>query len=366
MNENKTESLSASSIIYHILRTGAVGISLTNISRTVKQDSYISIIIGIITGLIPIAIYLYIMNTYKDLSIIEINEKVFGKKMGTVINIALSIFIYSFSAITLWNLADFTNSQFLNETPTFVIMFIFLIPVIYILCKGIITIARTSLLIFYINVIVYLFIIICLVGEIDLTNMLPFMESKIPDILTGSYSFIAYNILPFFILTIIPKNSIKNKEKFNKQSLIMYILCSLVTLSVCIFVIGIFGINLASVLLYPEYHVLKRISIFSTIERIESILSITWILSFFITITMGLYYVNRNIQHLTNVKKTSIQKIISIVISILLLIISEYSFTNLTQAQSFLRLIYPHLIWFFLLIIPAVIAIMCKIKKKAN
>lgn len=366
MNNKKTESFCIASIVYHLLRVSAVGISFTNILYYGKQSGFLSVIIGFILGFLPLLMYLYIMDSHPDMNIVQINNKIFGKTIGTILNIILSVFVFIFVIITFWNLGDFVNSQYLNSTPTYAITLAFLLPIIYVLSKGFNALARTSLILFYANILAFILIVVALVPQIELNNFMPFMEDGIIPILNGSYNYIAYNLLPLFLLTIIPKNIITKPDKFKKQVIIMYILSALAIFSVIVLITGIFGINLARIFAYPEYHILKRISLFNSIERLETMLSLTWLFSFYIILCLGLYYVCENIRITFNIISKKTKNIVMVIISVLALILSEFIFKNLTQAASFLLRIFPNILYIVLLGIPIIIFLRIKFTKKTS
>lgn len=366
MDNSKTNSLSISSITYNLLRTSAVGISFTNILYHAEQNSYISVIIGFILGLIPMFIYFKLIDKYQNLNIIQINELLFGKILGKIINITISIFIAVFITINMRNLSDFIYSQFLNSTPTYIISGVFLIPIIYILTKGINVIGKTGLILFYINIFIAIIILVSLIYQVKIDNFLPILNKGMIPVLKGSYNFIAYNLLPMFLITIIPKNKIIEKEKYFKHQFVMYALSSVKILIDLILIIGIFGINLSRIFAYPEYHVLKRISLFNMLERAETMLSLNWILGFFITIVIGLYFITECINITFDIRQKKPKTIIIFLASILVIIGSEYIFKNHTQSSMFLLNIFPHLLYIFFLGIPTIILIISSFKNNKN
>ena len=363
MNEYKTTSLTISSICYSLLRTSAIGISITNMLYYSNCNAFISIIIGFILGFIPISIFLKLMDKYKSKNILELNKKLFGKNIGKFLNIVFALFIIFFTSITMWNLTDFLYTQFLNQTPTYIIGLSFIIPIIYINIKGINSIGKTSLILFYINILTLIFIIISLFFQIDYSNFLP-IHNNISGILNGSYNFITYNVLPIFLITIIPKNKLRDENNLSKHIKIMYILSSLEIFITTCLIIGIFGINLSKTFAYPEYHILKRISIFSMLERIEAILSLTWVCGFFITISIGVYFIVETIKDTFNVRKKSFRMGLIYTISLSILIISELLFRNHTQAYNFFLKLFPNIMVIFILLIPFIIFIFLLSKKE--
>ena len=58
----KITNLEFGSIIYFIIRAYFVGVSLNALLFISKQDNWISILFGIIIGIIPLLLYIYIFN----------------------------------------------------------------------------------------------------------------------------------------------------------------------------------------------------------------------------------------------------------------------------------------------------------------
>ena len=50
---------------------------------------------------------------------------------------------------------------------------------------------------------------------------------------------------------------------------------------------GILGANLVDIYRYPEYMTLKKIKLFNFVEKVENIVSITWIFDLFITLAVS-------------------------------------------------------------------------------
>ena len=82
----------------------------------------------------------------------------------------------------------------------------------------------------------------------------------------------------------------------------------------------------------------------------------------FVTATIGLYFIKTYIRE-TLPKINSFEKPIMIIISITLLILSDYIFPNYTFAHNMVIKIIPYFLYFFYLLIPLILAIGLKIKK---
>ena len=148
---------------------------------------------------------------------------------------------------------------------------------------------------------------------------------------------------PVHIL-IVPKNNIVDKKNYSKCILIFYGIASLLIIITSLFTIGVLGEHLASFYQYPEYILLKRISIFGFIDRIENLLSISWIFSTFATLSLIIYYISNNLN------KKEKKKIPSIIISIIIIVCSLYIFKNNTFFNNYVSNIYPYILSIFFII----------------
>ena len=86
---------------------------------------------------------------------IKLCTRLFGKKIGFIINIIISILILTIGINVMFNLTNFIVSQFLPETPNYVVGILFVLITIYANIKGIETIARTSFILSMLVLILY-------------------------------------------------------------------------------------------------------------------------------------------------------------------------------------------------------------------
>ena len=128
------------------------------------------------------------------------------------------------------------------------------------------------------------------------------------------------------------------------------------------FTIGVMGIELASKYEYPEFQVLKQISLVGISSRIESMLVIQWIFDLFIYNVFIIYYVCNCIKK--TIKKDLNTNLIYVFYSIILFIvigtISKYNI----YTQNF---IFNYLLNILSLIPLIIVVILCiKIKLRKN
>ena len=96
---------------------------------------------------------------------------------------------------------------------------------------------------------------------------------------------------------------------------------------------------------YPEYILLKKVSLFGFIERIENILSIGWIFSTYATLTLIVYYISNFI------KKSNKSKLSPFIITSLIVLTSLFVFKNNTSFNIYITNTYPYIISLLFVII---------------
>lgn len=350
-------------ILFFLIRAPFLGIIINSLFNIARQDALISVGISFIIGLIPLIIFLLLLNHDENLNINGLIDKYFNKYIGFFMKMLLCIIFIFHSSILLWNLGNFINSQFLYKTPMFIIIALFMIPIINIANKKLSTIGRTSFIFFLLTALLYIQTALALSSKCDLSNLGPFFEHGISPIIDASINVFSYCALPIFSLLIIPKNSIQNNKKLTKSILYIYII-SYISLAIIIFFINtVLGLELTLFYEYPEYHILKMINIAAFIQRVESLISFQWFYDIIITLTIFIYYITKTVQ---NTFKTNdkLNKWIILLISLIIVILSRKLFSNNTAAFEFIIHKYKYFIIPFLFIIPLIILIKSKIKRK--
>lgn len=341
--------------------SASIGLSLFTTIKLAGHDSYIGTLLGIFMGLIPLFFFLYIFNYKKDLPLYEKTIYIFGKPLGIIINILITLLYFVIAITVLFNLGNFIVSQYLSDTPLLLVLSVFILIVYHILNKGIETITRVSSISIVIVLFLFLFSFIYLSQEFQIDNLKPILEHGLKNPILGGFINMLIALSPMYTLLIIPKNNLIDKEKITKYICIGYLISGLIVFSVSILSNGILGKYLIELYQYPGYTSLKKISLFGFIDRIENFISLHWILSSFINLSMILYFIK------TNIKKQGNSKILNIILCTLVVGISYKVFNNNTMFNNYSYKIYPYFcgtLMIIFLIITITIFIKKRIEKK--
>ncbi len=345
-------------LIPFIVRGFFFGPTVYILFNVAKNNAWLSVILAFLVSFIPLLLYYKLQNINPSKDVVEnINSLKFGK----IINLLILLFLIFFASIVLWNLTNFVRSLFLFKTPIVVISSIFIVISSIIALKGIRTIARSSVIYFLINILLFIAAIIALVSKIDLNYLLPFENSGFIDIIKASIICIGYNCLPMFLLLIIPKNNIKDNQNYKKSLITIYSISFFSIFIVIFLCTTILGYNMSNLYQYPEFHILKTISIGNFFRRVEGVIAIQWLLDGIILLTMCLYFTKISFIKIFNLENKNIYLIL---ISLITLVISVNAFNNNTIAKEYLLNIQPYINYIFLFILPLLAFIFLSLKKR--
>lgn len=325
-------------LVYFISRSFFLG---TGTSLTIiygGNDFLISVLIGAFVGLFISNILNKIYNSkYDDITDI-LNSMNF---IGKIFAIIISLFSFLIIINILLNLCHLIAMMFLTKTSAWLILFPLIILPMYAISKGDKTIIKSSKLLFIISIILFSIAFFSLIFQIKIEYMFPIFRNNINNTLLGGVQFGVLSSIPnFFILSI--------NKKENKCNLTKSYLFSLIFVIAPIFLtFFILGPNLTKLYTFPEYIVLRNISILNFVEKIENFISYIWILDVFFLSSLALNTINKCIRVIT-----AYSKYISYIIMIVIyFVISFYLINNYIFPLILFRIIGIIMLLFFIIII---------------
>lgn len=361
----KLRCFQASLMVFFILFSGIFGTGINLILKIAEEDCWISAFVTIFLGFIPFYIFLKISASYPNKNIFEIIDYICGKNLGKIINFIIILFSSSFLLLNFWSLTNLISSQFLYKTPQIFVYIIFMIPIVYMLSKKLNVILQSTVLIFFITILLYFITSISLLPQVNILNILPILKNGIAPVIEASFGLTIYCILPLFFISSIPVYYYEDKQNYTKYMIISYFISCLLIFIIPFFIVSVFGIELSQLYQYPEFQILRRISIGGFIERIESTLSVQWIFSLFILIIIGLYFIKTGFYHIFKIKNNFIKITVNFIFLIMIIILGLNTFNNNTIANQFSIKQYPFVCYIFLIFIGFLATIIFIKRKRA-
>lgn len=261
-------------LTYFVSRSSMFGIGFFLIFQTAGKDSWISILLGTLLGILV----LYIYNKIKlQLNNNTLEDTLKKSNLGKFYNLIIIIFYLYLMFIVLMLLPLFVNSFYLTTTPKLFVNIPFLILAIYISFKGKDTLENLSNLLCIFSLIIIMFFAISLTSYIDFSNLTPILSSGNKSIIECAFIYASLTSIPQ-IITLNYSNDFKNTIKD-------YLLSSLTIFAIIFFTVIAMGEPLLKIYSFPEYTVLRQIKILNFIENIENISAFIWYFDLFITLS---------------------------------------------------------------------------------
>ena len=339
MNNEKINSFSISTIIISLCSSAFYGTFSSYVISKVKTDAFICIIIGFIISIFFSKIILYIFNKNINITYAQKNKKVFPQIYNFIILIIMICSIATYILLT-YRLSSFLSTQYLIDTPDFIILIMVLLITYYISSKGIETLSRVSTITFYISIIIFIFDFISLFNQINYNNFLPLFTSSTKDILVTSLLFSLYFTIPLINLNAIKKSQITDIYNFNKYLYSMMILSFVIILLNMFTTIGVLGVNVCNLFDYPIYTTLKSIKLFSFLDSMENVSIMLWVL----------FIINASSMNYLFITNTINKKKYNFIILLLCFIIPKIIFKN-GYVQTYNYILLPTVVLIIILFI---------------
>lgn len=304
-----------------------------------NTSSLLILIIGFILGLIPLFIIIFLSNKSNNKSIFIYNRDNF-KILGSVINIVYILLFLFLLFVLSYTILNFTINQLLIRNSYYVVAFIYSSLIALAVCKGKEIICRSSLILYFVLIISVTFGFIMLIPEINIDNVLPIISTDYKTIISLASTIPTYSVLLFICVLCLKKKDIVDKEKLNKKMIQAYLIGAFILFLFYFFIIGVYGIELASIYIYPEYYLFKKINLFNFIQRVENIMATSFFISSFSGICFMIYFIKIYFKETFKVKNKTKINIFIFVLTIAISFLSTYIFTHYKMQVLILKFPY--------------------------
>lgn len=240
-----------------------LGIGVSKVLVDVKESAIISILLGTFIGTL---ILLFL-------------SKLSFNKTNKFRKIVMIILLYIMLIIGLVEFTTLISSIYLIDLKKYFIMFPTLLLLIYMNTKDIGVHMKVSNILFIISLFIFIIAFLALVPKVDYLNLLPLFNTSFKNILFTSLEFSLFSVVPNILYGYLDYN---NSKKLIKN----YLISNLFLALVIVVTQGILSVELVKMFKYPEYIVLKKISLLDFVNNVENIISFLWIFTIFMYLSM--------------------------------------------------------------------------------
>ncbi|MEH7382255.1 endospore germination permease [Bacillus sp. JJ1533] len=173
----KKEKISDIQLIYLMIGYVLGTAIILGLGAEVKQDAWLFPVVGLLGGLILMAIFTQLSIYYQGDTLVQMIPKIIGKYLSyPVIFLYILHFTYS-AARACRELGDLIVSTILTETPIIVVIGSFMILMIYCLGSGIEALGRMAEIVFpiYIFSLIIIWLLLLTVEQFNINNVTPIL-----------------------------------------------------------------------------------------------------------------------------------------------------------------------------------------------
>lgn len=251
-----------------------------------ENNAWLAVIIGLLEGLAFLYIYFALAKLFPQLTLVEINDAVFGKYLGKLISCFYLLLALWITAQLLRMFGEFFNI-IMPETPIQAFLISLLFITVWVVRNGLEPIARCSQILVPLTMVLIVLDFLLILNKIDLSNLLPFMDIAFNQFFMASQSIAALPCgeMVFFLMFF---HAVNNQAQIKPAILRGYMIAGLILLFLAFRAITVLG-PLALITTYPSLSVARVINIADIITRLDIIVAVNFLCVGFIKGILMMY-----------------------------------------------------------------------------
>ncbi|MDF2593289.1 MAG: hypothetical protein K0S75_2755 [Clostridia bacterium] len=326
------------------------------------RDMWISIVAAIVLAVPLLLIYSRILSLFPGEDLFQILELNFGKFFGKLISIIFIWFAFHLGALVLRNFGEFIITVGLPETPAIVPVIMFGLLCIWGAKAGIETMAKCSdYFIIFVMVLLILFSIL-VIPSMDTDNLFPIMGEGIGKAMSGVLSSLTYPFGETVVFMMI-FSALPHKKSAYKVYIPALLLGGFVVTSIALRNILVLGPATIKAVYFPSYSAISRVNIGNFLQRLEIAVTIVFILSGFIKITVCLLAATKGVARVLGFDD---YRILVTPIGLLMVNLANIIYKNIVEMFDWAFEVWPYYAFPFQVILPVLIWIFIELKLRAK
>ncbi len=356
------EQISSTMLMFAIICFVQASTSLSAfVVSVLKQETWICVVLGYLISLPVIWVYLKLAELYPRKTLIEINDSVFGKKLGKLFSVFYLWFFFSLVFLNVNTISAFVVNYVMPETPLMVIVLMFVFVCVYSVRKGVETITRYGAF-FVIIVVIYIVVnTILLFQHMKLSNFLPLFVSPVMKYVQASHTMAILPLCEIMAFMMLFPNMEKGKS-IKRPVLLGLTFGAITFLNTISRDTAVLGV-LSAYLELPSFEALRLINISNTLTKVEVFYIFLLIALQFFKTSVLLYSTAKSAEQIFGLTS---YKVLSTVIGALAAVFAVISFKSQVDNVYWGRNIAMHYSTFFEVILPVITLIAAAVRRSCK
>lgn len=270
-------------IFLTVIFTPAIRIIPVYTAERAKQAAWLSPVAAIVMLIVLSFIWQALYKKYQGYSLMEIYSDITGKIIGRILAAVHLVWMVLLTALYVRYFAIRLIGSIYPNISLNIIIISMLAVIVFTLRYGLTTLTRLNEIILPLLLGIFFLLIILMIPNIKLGFLTPISYRSILPILNASIGIMG--LLVYFTFLFIFGDRISNKDKIKKTGIKISLFLLIVMTATIVVTLGTFSHSVAQRTQFPFLIAVKQISLFNTIERIESVIVALWVISDYILIS---------------------------------------------------------------------------------
>ncbi len=324
-----------------------------------KQAAWLAPSVTVVMLFLLALIWQTFCKKYKNYSLMDIYSDITGGFIGKMLAVVHLVWMTILIGIYIRYFGVRLTASVYPSISLEIFSICLLVVIAYTLRFGLTTLARLNEVFLPILSIVFYILIALMLPNIKIGFLTPISHRSVLPVLSVSSGIIG--ILSYFTFVFIIGDRINNKENVKRAGISAALFLFVAWTVIVAVTLGLFSYSVVQRVQLPFLAAVKQISLFNTLERIESIVVSLWVISDFVLISFFTFCVLHILKYLFKLKAT--KPFINIYL-VLTFVLSNYVAKSVFELENLSRyiLIPGNIILGFIL--PVVIFVIGKIRRK--
>lgn len=266
---------------------GAV-LPISYVTEMTERQTWMAILTSMGLSAPFILSYVILMKRFPGMNIVQINEKVYGRFLGSIFSIYYIFFFLMTLSFNIRDVGNFYITFLMPDTPFIFFLVVFTATCAYAVSKGIEVLARVGYLFAGTLVLVAVGTFLLQIGEIDFSNFVPFFEVPLARFAQGTHFLSAVSWGEMLVFVVIMA-SLNKTEHAVKNTLLGAAIGGLTLIFVAIRNTGVLG-ETQTIWSSSSFQSVRLIDIGNVLTRMDLLIGIAQTIAIFLKCSL-FYYV---------------------------------------------------------------------------
>lgn len=325
-----------------------------------KSDSWIAVILAVILSIPLMLIYARLHYLFPNKDIFDILNLVWGKIIAKLINLLFFWFALYLAGLVLRVLSEFMSIIALEKTPDFIPKIFLLILCVWISKEGIEVVGRWSEFFIIIFCMIIIVTVLLSVKLMNFNNLRPVMFEGVKPIIDATFLTLTFpfgQTVIFLMIFSCLETKVSSFKIYIRGTLIggAFILITIIHR------VTVLGGETMAYYFFPAYAAVRKITIGPSIQRLEIVVGVVFVIGVFIKVTTLLLASANGFAKLFDIED---YRFIVTPIALMIMNLSYLSYKNLIEQSEWTSKFWPYYSLPFEVILPLITLIRAEYKKK--